>query len=262
MANKQLAAKVFGRQALFPLKQVIPMLERWFSHPVGEAILESQRQCLDKLLQPLYGKQVLQLSMLRDTAFSTAYSDKPLCMGPLAGGKVKVLCDDEQLPVMTESVNVAVVHHFMEYSQNPHQLLKELTRAVLPSGHIVIIGFNPYSFLGMRSFLGRFQHGGVWHNHPLTAKRVADWLTLLDFTVTDVRYGFYQLPFNLLVKHRVLKPLTNQLKSRQIPFGGFYIIVAKKEVAPLTPSNDYLQYIRKSMIPIMEPSLYTRPRKT
>lgn len=253
--------KVLGRQALYPLKQSIPLLEKWFSMPLGRAVIASQKQYMHRVLKSLYGSRVLQLSMLREPSFKSLDCALPLAMGPLPGGAIQTLCGDVQLPVGTAAMDIAVVHHFMEYSQNPHQLLKEVSRILTPSGHVVIVGFNPYSFLGLRSVFGRFQREGIWHNHPISAKRMADWLTLLDFTVTEVQYGFYQLPFNVFSQNPQFKALSRYLGAKQWPFGGFYVVVAKKQIAPLTPSNDYLQLIRKSMIPIMEPSLYTPPNK-
>ncbi|NRB41370.1 MAG: methyltransferase domain-containing protein [Pseudomonadales bacterium] len=261
MLKPQLVNKVFGRQARYPLKQSIPVVERWFAMPLGRAVLAAQKQCLSKILNGLYGSQALQLSMLREPSFKTLDCAAPWAMGPMPGGVIDVLCDDEQLPVATQSMDIAVVHHYLEYSHNPHYLLKELTRVIMPSGYIVIVGFNPYSFLGVRSIFGRFQHQGIWHNHPISAKRIADWLKLLDFTVTDVQYGFYQPPINAFVQHEIIKRIGRFLNRRQWPFGGFYVVVAKKQISPLTPSHDYLQLIRKSMIPIMEPSLYTPPNK-
>ena len=79
-----MAAKVFGRQALFPLKKIIPELEQWFLSSIGQSILHSQHLALQDLLKTLYGKQILQLSMLRDIAFATEDCKVPLCMGPLA----------------------------------------------------------------------------------------------------------------------------------------------------------------------------------
>ena len=253
--------KVLGRQALYPLKQSIPLVEAWFSSPLGKAIFNAQQHCLEGVLKKLYGSSVLQLSILRDPSFKTLDCALPLAMGPLPGGAVQALCDDGQLPVGTNLMDIAVIHHYMEYSQNPHQLLKEVSRILTPSGYVVIVGFNPHSFLGLRSVFGRFQRQGILHNHPVSAKRIADWLTLLDFTVTDVRYGFYQLPFNTFSHSRKFNFINRYLNAKQWPLGGFYVLIAKKEVAPLTPTNDYLELIRKSMIPIMEPSLYTSPKK-
>ena len=262
MTKKRLSEKIFGRQVLSSLNENIPLLEQWFITPLGRAFLRAQQRCLQHVLSGIFGRHILQLGILRDAKLYHAdEQSQQLSLGPLAGGNIDVVSQDCCLPIATESVDIAIIHHIMEYSQHPHQLLKELTRVVLPSGYVVIMGFNPLSFIGLRSIFGRFQRQGIWHNQPLTSRRIADWLTLMDFTVMDVQYGFYQLPLSLTVKNKFLKRAGSFMARRQWPFGGFYCVLAKKQVTPLTPTTDYLQALRKSMIPIMEPSLYTRPSK-
>lgn len=263
MRKQQISPHVFGRKALHSVQSSIPLLEKWFDTPLGQKLLEEQRKLVDQLVSPMFGCHALQLSMLRSTnLLEHASIGHCFSMGPIDGKGIAGLCDDERIPLESESVDLTVIHHVTEYSQNPHQLLRELSRITRASGHVIIIGFNPISLLGLRAFYGRYSGEEVWHNTPLTARRLADWLALMDFTVTDIKFGFYPPLSHLLTKMALFKRSNNKAEHHQHwPFGGFHVVVAKKEVAPYTPTRDYLEYLKKSMIPIMEPSLYTPPDK-
>lgn len=258
MGKKQISGERYGRKTMYSLERSIPILERWFKSPLGGALLIAQQEVLAKKMTMFRGRHALQLSVIRDVELTKAGSlVHQFAVGPKLGPGISVLCQSDNLPIYTESVDLAVVHHVMEYSRKPHQLLKELTRVILPSGHIVIIGFNPYGLFGVGAVFKRFYRTKVWHNHTLSCRRVADWLSLMGFTVVDVEYGFYKPPINLTTINKRFKWIDQVLSSLRWPLAGFYIITAKKQVAPYTPTKEYLNYLRKSMIPIMEPSLYT-----
>ncbi len=262
MVKKQFTSKFFAQKALNPLSLSIPLLKHWFNKPLGQSLLTSEKQHIDKVCQDLFGPYLLQMSMLPDEVLCEADNfSQRLGVGPISGDHIHSLARETQIPLAHESIDLAVVHHMMEYSQAPHQFLQELTRIIKPSGYIVIIGFNPWSMLGLRSLsrvLSKHQH---WQNHAISARRISDWLRLMNFTICDIQYGFHQLPFNLSIKNHLFNRATFFLQAILRYFGGFYLVVAKKEVAPLTPSTDYLLSIRKSMIPLMEPSLYTDTKK-
>lgn len=47
-----------------------------------------------------------------------------------------------ELPIEHESVDVALLHHSLDYSEDPHQLLRESARVLMPYGHLLIFGFQ------------------------------------------------------------------------------------------------------------------------
>ena len=62
----------------------------------------------------------------------------------LAGASgIGALSDPEQLPIESESIDVALLHHVLEYSASPHALLRESARVVVPHGSVIVIGFAP-----------------------------------------------------------------------------------------------------------------------
>ena len=57
----------------------------------------------------------------------------------------------EAIPLTSESVDVVLLHHALDYSSFQHQLLREVSRVLIAGGHIVIVGFNPVSSWGLRT---------------------------------------------------------------------------------------------------------------
>ncbi len=258
MKKNRLAEKLLHRKTQFPLADMIPKVEQLFDSPAGKELLAQQKEITDEVLSTLFGYHLMQISACRNISlFESSKIRHRFSIGPLQGDNIASIADEEQLPVETESVDVVLLHHMMEYSLHPHQLLKEASRVVLPSGHVVIVAFNPFSFMGLWSLIGRLHPNSVWKNHLLSAPKLADWLLLMDLKVQSVQYGYYKPPISSNNFTRKFAKLEKFLNFLQLPFGSFYVLVAKKEVSTLTPIKPKWRRSAKPIIPIMEPSLYT-----
>lgn len=259
MLKNRRVNKLLFKKAAFPMVDMMPLLKEWFDTSPGIELLKQEQQCLDEHLPFLFGYHLLQFGVQDHVPlFTSSKVGHKFIVSPRAGNQVGAIVDEDLIPFTTESLDVVLLHHLLEYSQQPHQVLNEMARTVVPSGHIIIVGMNPYSFIGIWSLLGRFRGKTVWNNRLLAMPRVVDWLTLLGFRLQSVHYGYYKPP---LVK-RCMKPCTlmeRLLRFCQLPLGGFYIVIAKKEVSTITPIKTKRFRNAQSIIPIMEPSLYTPP---
>ena len=258
MKKNRLAEKLLLRKTQFPMAEMIPRVEQWFRSAAGKELLEQQKLITDEVLSTMFGYHLMQISACRDiTLYENSKIRHRFSLGPLKGSNIAGITDEEQLPIESESVDVVLLHHTMEYSQHPHQLLKEASRVVMPSGHVIILAFNPFSFMGLWSMIGRMRPNSVWKNHLLSAPKLADWLLLMDLTVQSVHYGHYKPPIGSNSFTRKFSKLEQLFNFLQLPFGSFYVLVAKKEVSTLTPIKPKWRRSAKPIIPIMEPSLYT-----
>ena len=91
--------------------------------------------------------------------------------------------------------------HVLEFEPTPHEALREAQRVLVPEGHVVIAGFNPWSLMGIwRAVLHR---SGVtpWSGDFLGLSRLEDWLALLSFDVTQVESLFFRPPFKSGAHH-------------------------------------------------------------
>ena len=84
--------------------------------------------------------------------------------------------------------------HALEFTDDPHLMLREAHRVMRPEGQIVIAGFNPFSLYGVKRYFGREQTP-PWNGNFIGLWRLKDWLTLLGFDVVGGRLDGYAPPF-------------------------------------------------------------------
>ena len=102
----------------------------------------------------------------------------------------------EELPVASDSVDVVVLHHALDFTEQTHRLLREATRVLRPGGHMLIIGFNPASLWGLAKLL-RSRNHVPWCGKFISKGRLADWLQLLNLQLKSTVLGLYSPPTKL-----------------------------------------------------------------
>lgn len=177
----------------------IPELDDWLQTPQGRYVMAWERTKVNAVVCDLFGYNALQLGLphhnflagnripLRQTA---GEADR--------GGKVDVLCDLHELPFAANSIDLVVMPHILEFHANPHQILREVERVLIPDGQLVITGFNPLSLWGLRQHLPNCPPGFPFNGHYISVLRLKDWLQLLGFEVDRGNFGCYAPPFNEL----------------------------------------------------------------
>ncbi|MCE2029209.1 class I SAM-dependent methyltransferase [Sessilibacter corallicola] len=221
------------------IEELAPALEEWLESPLGSSLMRAEQEMLDTALSYLFGYHLMQLSPDRRAKL---YGDSKInhCFGlhPLAtDGKVyTAMSEFEHLPIADESIDVVLLHHILEFSKDPHRLLREASRVTTPHGYMVVIGFNPYSILGVYRQLARvFIRDPKVKSHAIRISRVTDWLRLLDFTPLKLQRGFFRLPVNNRFFLRHTEWFDKLGSPIMTPIGGFYMIIARKQIAPITP---------------------------
>jgi SAM-dependent methyltransferase len=101
-------------------------------------------------------------------------------------------------------LDLVLMPHTLERAGAPHETLREVARVLMPEGHVVIAGLNPFSLWALRQ--RRFdwaqrlgiQRGvqaspfDVAAKHWIGVWRLRDWLKLLGFEVRMVNMGMYR----------------------------------------------------------------------
>lgn len=205
------------------------------------------------------GYHLLQLGM---TPVPSLLADFPhlhrfsLSSGQSVGGGSAV-ADFAELPLPCDSIDTVLLHHALDFSAEPHAVLREAVRVLMPGGHIVILGFNPLSPWGLIKPFGRFLSSqAIWRYNSLLRGRVADWLTVLHCAPVWSTWGGYQPP-GTTPWWRERTQGIDQWGLRLLPWGGaFYAMIARKTVA--RPIFD--KGLRWSGVPV--PSLALRRMAT
>lgn len=227
-------------------------LRDWHGQPLGQSLLAAERRALDGILPDLFGYYLVQLGSVTDTYLLGASLIRRHVI--IDRHRAGALIDDEQaggragalhahvgaLPLRSDSVDVVLLPHTLDFGVTPHEVLREVERVLVSEGHVVIVGFNPWSLWGLRRLFTRLLAGrrhdqAPWHGVFRGTPRIKDWLALLGFDVIATHFCFFRPP----LKHAgLMKRLQwmERLGGRWWPYlGGTYIIVAKKRVVTLTP---------------------------
>lgn len=214
--------------------------EAWFQSPLGRALLADQREQLDSLLGNLAGAHQLVISvshrlpLATSTDFSMRMMTTPRWSSHLPDGVV--VCEADELPFPNESVDLVIMHHTHDFSDRPHQVVREAARVLRSSGSLVILGFNPFSVWGVRKLVSRRQHP-PWSGRFVTARRIEDWLSLLEFDVEEAVSRFFRPPIRGQHALDRLRPLEKFGRRLHLPAGAYYCIRAEKRVLGRTANR-------------------------
>ncbi len=214
-------------------------LRGWYNRPVGQMLLEQEREQLDNILATLFGYHILQVGCLlgNDLLSSSRVSNKVLIDPDKAGETLTpaIYGYPDAIPIASDSVDVVVLPHTLEFERDPHQILREADRVLIPEGHVVVLGFNPWSLWGLWRLLFGRSGTAPWCGDFLSVTRTKDWMALLGFDVVLVRHYFFRPPLQrkgIMNKLSFMEKLGAKLWPR---LSGAYVLMAKKRVTTLTP---------------------------
>ena len=202
-------------------------LQDWFQTPLGQYVLEKERAYLDEVTPDIFGFHAMQVGMpgvdlLRENRITHK-------MRVAAQGNPDLFAKCHELPIATQSVDLVLLPHVLEFSEEPHEILREVDRIMMPEGRLIIVGFNPWSLWGLRRALGPAR-GYPWNGHFLSLLRVKDWLALLGFDVSAGRLIAYAPPFDnerLLKRFAFMEPAGDRWWAVG---GAVYMLQAIKRV--------------------------------
>ncbi len=233
---------------------VHPLLSKWFRTELGQELLQQERDILDRVLPSMFGYHLVQTGIGEPqwlTESSTILNKLYVSEQPQQSEHYQCVCSRlDELSLATESLDVAILHHSLDFDSSPHRTLKEISRAVIPGGHIVIVGFNPWSLWGLARFLLVHTAGMPWSGNFLSPYRLSDWLKLLDFQVEGYESTAFGMPTaNARTRHffNWLTYLGQRIWQQR---GGVYVMVAVKQVSTLTPIKPRFKRVTDSLVNI------------
>src|SRR5690606_28827526 len=138
-------------------------LGAWLQSPAGSYVRNWEQACLEKLTTDIFGFHATQIGLpqiealrgsrmphiwLTDVQLPAADYDN-------AARPLVAIQEFEELPYASASIDLVVLPHVLEFVAEPHQVLREVERVLIPEGQVIICGFNPWSLWGARQMLGR-----------------------------------------------------------------------------------------------------------
>jgi SAM-dependent methyltransferase len=163
----------------------------WFATPLGRYLLAQEQQYFDKTVADIFGYNALQLGLPGINLLRASRIPLRVHVDPAVPAGLHA--DFRDLPIAGNSVDLVVLPHALEFSENPHQILREVGRVLMPEGQVVIACYNPWSLWGVRRLLGR-KKNYPWNGRFINLPRLKDWLTLLGLEITGGQMCCYSPP--------------------------------------------------------------------
>jgi SAM-dependent methyltransferase len=233
-------------------------LTQWLQTPAGRYLLDWEQRQLDAAVVDLFGYHALQVGLPELDALranrmphrwvATDRRDPPTPGAAVADPAatppprvaVALHCDFDALPFDSNSLDLVVLPHALEFARDPHLALREVERVLMPEGRVVVVGFNPSSLWGLRQWLGHVGRRLLMRRSAalflpsagefMRYRRLRDWLRLLSFEVEAGRFGCYRPPVassRWLARYDWME----RAGERWWPvFGAVYFVVAVKRV--------------------------------
>jgi SAM-dependent methyltransferase len=137
------------------------------------------------------------------------------------------------LPLQSDSVDVMLLPHTLEFAPEPHEVLREAARVLTGEGELLVLGFEPLGAWALRHVFTRRCPPGLLRAIP--AARLADWLKLVGFEVGPPSRYLYAPPLASRYAGRA-RSFLERAGIRAWPrFSGAYLLHARKRVHSLTP---------------------------
>jgi len=215
-------------------------LNDWFRVTPGRLVLAAELEQLNQVLPNLFGYHLVQVGVWGNLDMLGASRILNRVVVAVNGDVVSGNYPNSYgsataLPIASDTVDVVILPHVLELEARPHEALREAERILVPEGHVLIAGFNPWSMMGLWRFALRRRHSLPWAGQFFGLNRIRDWLALLGFDTVSTHTYFFRPPFG---NERLMERLhAVELSGRRgWPYlAGAYLIVAKKRVTTMTP---------------------------
>lgn len=223
-------------------------LNDWYQTPLGEALASAIADRLEPCLSKLFGYHLLQLGIPdRPEWMSPSPILHKMCVlpdvriNPISGAD-NLFAEFENLPFANGSVDVVVLPHILTFVDDPIAVMSEVERILLPEGHLIIIGFNPFSLWGLGRFFLQFTQQAPWSHKFLSTFRLRNYLKSFGFELIELHSFFFRPPIN---NPRILKNLLflETIGRLSWPYpGGAYVFIAKKQMTIVTKIKPIWQF--------------------
>lgn len=211
-------------------------LDGWLAGPLGAMLLEQERAIVAQSLECAFGLHCLQIGAWgeADTFLSLARTRRAALVASRDTPGAALVAEPAALALQSDSVDVLLLPHTLEFAAEPHEVLREAVRVLAGEGELVLLGFEP---LGGWSLRHAFTRGGFPPGllRTIPAHRLADWLKLLGFEVGVAERFLYVPPLSSLRSGKaggVLERIGRRVWPR---LSGAYLLHARKRNFTMTP---------------------------
>ncbi len=213
-----------------------PTLDAWLAGPLGGMLLDQERAIVAESLECAFGLHCVQVGDWGgpEAFLSHARTRRASLVSARPARGAALVAEPDALPLQSDSVDVMLLPHTLEFAPDPHEVLREAARVLAGEGQLVVAGFEP---LGSWSLRNAFTRGGSppGIGRTIPATRLADWLKLVGFEVGPAQRFLYAPPVASLAASRARGFMERAGRRAWPRFSGAYLVNARKRVHSMTP---------------------------
>lgn len=228
----------------------------WHRRMPGSLVLDAENDRLAGLIANVFGYHLLLVGSgdYLSTLESARVQHRTWLAAPLpseAGSAHPRPCSSavcglaSAMPVASDSVDVVVLPHVIEFEDTPHEALRETERVLVPEGHVIVAGYNSLGWMGAWNLLPHRARRAPWNGRFHTLSRVRDWLRNLGFDMVASEGCFFRPPLRSGRSLRRLQIFETAGPKFWPYLCGTWFLVARKRTATLTPGRPVRRRRRK-----------------
>lgn len=207
----------------------------WEQLPNGNLILQEINKVLALWCPKFFGYHLLKIGALSGEVDCSESPIKHQVTISKRRENTSIIADIDDLPCLEHSVDVCLLSHVLEFTGDPHHVVREANRVLIPNGYLIITGFNPFSLAGINRFIPYRRQKSPWNERFFSAMRVKDWLHLMGYEILTDEHLIHSSLAGPIGQGKI-SSFWKRFSNNYLPqLGSIYVIVAKKRVLPLTP---------------------------
>lgn len=172
-----------SKQNSGPLPNPRKLFLKWYqsSNP-GQTLAKNQASYLSSSLKHTFYRRVLQVGRLGSEEHYTQNGLQHCFMmieSELEAENEnvhRIIGQFNEMPIDSDSIDLLIIPHVLEFAQEPAQVLSEACRILKPEGRLIILCFNPWSMLGLKNYFSSY----FPQQNSIGIDRLFNWLNLLE----------------------------------------------------------------------------------
>ena len=169
------------------------LLVEWFFSNSGNALRAMESNYLSKVIPFRYQQQILQIGSL---GWEREYYDPDIRSDFVVVDRVaaadestgRIVANCGEIPLESESMDVVIVPHCLEFESDQYGVLVEAERILKPEGRLILLLFSPWSRKRFVHYPDGFRGMVPWCGNFVGQHKISHWLELMDFDVSLVSY--------------------------------------------------------------------------
>lgn len=232
------------------------LFQDWYATELGERLLNHEHEVMERMLDNMVGYYLVQQSPLVHLTLNNHRIRETIKLAPtleLGAPDTTVVANMSELPLESDSVDAMVLHHTLDLSANPHKDLYEAARTLLPSGKLIIIGFNPWSFWGLRRCFSK-RVKAPWAARFIAHRRLEDWLKVAGLTLEHIEFLNFDMPWPSECWRRRTSFIGKSAQALKLPLGSVYVLTVTKQTRRYIPTKPRWK-TTKVRVPLTKPTI-------